>query len=85
MKPVQFFSDEYLEVSRKSNPTQIATFLEDYRSLHSNAQLQMDRGPTKLISIRLPVKMISDLKSLSKVKQIPYQTLIKQMIEKSLA
>jgi predicted DNA binding CopG/RHH family protein len=84
MKPIQFFTDDYLEISRKSSPTQIATFLDDYRTLHAAAELRVDRGPTKLISIRLPVKILSELKALSKVKQVPYQTLMKQLIEKGL-
>jgi predicted DNA binding CopG/RHH family protein len=84
MKPVQYFSDEYLEICRKSTPTQIAVFLDDYRSLHANAKLQTNQGPSKLISIRLPLKTLAKLKTLSKEKQIPYQTLIKQMIDKCL-
>lgn len=84
MKPIQYFSDDYLAISRKSTPTQIATFLDDYRTLHSNAKLEPDHGPTKLISIRLPVRVLSALKSLSKVKQIPYQRLMKEMIERGL-
>lgn len=84
MKTVQFFSDDYLAISRKSSPTQIATFLDDYRTLQSNAILRVDRGPTKLISVRLPVRVLSALKSLSKAKQVPYQTLMKEMIERCL-
>lgn len=84
MRPVQFFSDEYLKTSRKSTPTQIATFLEDYRTLQSSAKLRTKREPTKLISIRLPVKTLLAFKALSKQKQIPYQTLIKEMLENGL-
>lgn len=84
MKPIQFFSDEYLEICRKSSPTQIATFLDDYRSLHSQAKLKSSKGPSKLISIRLPVVTLAKLKKLAKEKQIPYQSLIKQMIDQCL-
>ncbi len=84
MKPVQYFTDEYLATSRKATPTQIATFLDQYRSLHAEAGLRVEREPTKLISIRLPLSVLSGLKALSKAKQIPYQTLMKQMIERSL-
>lgn len=81
MKPVQFFSDEYLASSRKASPTQIAKFLDDYRSLQSAARLRVDRGPTKLISIRLPVKLLSLLKKRAKEKQIPYQSMMIEIIE----
>lgn len=84
MKPIQYFSDDYLAIAKKSSPTQIATFLEDFRTLQGNAKLRIEHGPTKLISLRLPVRVLSALKSLSKVKQVPYQTLMKEMIEKGL-
>jgi predicted DNA binding CopG/RHH family protein len=84
MKPVQFFTDEYLKTSRKASPTQIAIFLDDYRSLHSGAKLRVAPEPTKLISIRLPIRILARLKALSKEKQIPYQTLMKQIIENNL-
>ncbi len=84
MKPVQFFSDEYLESTRKASPTQIASFLEEYRTLQAHAQLKINQGPTKLISIRLPIRLLAKLKALSKTKSIPYQSLMKQMLEKCL-
>lgn len=84
MKPVQFFSDAYLEKSRKASATQIAKFLDDYRGLHANAELRVPREPTKLISIRLAVKTLSTLKALGRSKQVPYQTLIKTMIDEGI-
>lgn len=59
-------------------------FLDEYRQLHSAAQLRVNREPTKLISIRLPVKTLLRLKKLSKTRKVPYQTLMKQMIENEL-
>ena len=85
MKAIQFFTDEYLETSRKATPTQIAQFLEDYRKLHGQAEFRVDDGPTKLISLRLPLKMLAQLKALSKSKHTPYQSLMKQMLAKALA
>jgi len=84
MRPTQYFTDEYLQSTRKSTPTQIAKFLDDYRILHGNAKLEVTRKKTKLISIRLTVDILSDLKSLSKRRQIPYQTLMKQLLEQGL-
>lgn len=81
MKPVQYFSEDYLQSASKATPTQIVKFLDEYRSLHGNANFQVAREPTKLISIRMGVRTLAKLKALSKQKQIPYQTLIKQMID----
>jgi predicted DNA binding CopG/RHH family protein len=81
MKPIQYFSDEYLSQARKSSPTQIVKFLDDYRRLHSSSELRFDQGPTKMISIRLPFKLLAALKTRAKKEQIPYQTLIKKILE----
>lgn len=39
-RPVQLFSDEYLERCRALSPTDIVRFLEDFRRLHA-----APRGP----------------------------------------
>ena len=36
MRPVQHFSDEYLEQGRDMTTDQIIQFLEDFRQLHGN-------------------------------------------------
>jgi hypothetical protein len=36
-RPVQFFSDEYLERCKQMSPTEIVQFLEDFRLLHEAA------------------------------------------------
>ena len=84
MRPVQFFSAEYLKNARKASPTQIVKFLDDYRRLHANAEFKGPREPTKLISIRLSVGTLSKLKSLARSQQTPYQTLMKKLIEDAL-
>lgn len=84
MKALQFFSDENLKMSKKYTPTQIAKFLDDYSKIHGSAKIRPTARPTKLISIRLPVENLAALKALSKTKQIPYQTLINQIIEEAL-
>ncbi len=84
MKPVQYFSDEYLAVAKKSSPTQIAKFLDDYRSLHGQAVLLQEHEPSKLISIRVTLRLLTALKDLAKKKRVPYQKLMKEIIEAGL-
>jgi predicted DNA binding CopG/RHH family protein len=84
MKTVQYFTDEYLESAKKATPTQIVTFLEQYRSLHDLASLPMPRERSKLISLRLPIRLLRKLKKLSAQKGVPYQTLLKKILETGL-
>ena len=48
MRPVQFFSDEYLEHCKSFSAEQILGFLEDFRLLHEPPQR------SKLISLKVP-------------------------------
>jgi predicted DNA binding CopG/RHH family protein len=84
MKPIQFFSDDYLKEARKASPTQIAKFLDDFRKLQAQAQQRQERDRTKLISLRLPLRILLRLKARAKAEQIPYQTLLKKILEDNL-
>ena len=41
--------------------------------------------PTQVISIRMPSKLVNELRSLSSEQDIPYQSLIKLMLAQSVA
>ncbi len=84
MKPIQFFSDDYLKEARKASPTQIAKFLDDFRKLQAQSLQRQERDPTKLISLRLPLRILLRLKARAKEEQIPYQTLLKKILEDNL-
>ncbi len=83
MRTIQYFSDEYLERMRKSTPSQIATFLENYRTLQGEEKTAV-REKSKLISLRVPTRLLSMLKEAAKKRQVPYQSLMKQMLEEAL-
>lgn len=84
MKPIQFFSDDYLKEARKASPTQIAKFLDDFRKLQTQSPQPKERDPSKLISLRLPLRILLRLKARAKAEQIPYQTLLKKILEDNL-
>ncbi len=62
--------------SNKIKPLQALQFLEDLRLLSSNID-----GPKKLISIRLPEKMIRSLKIKASQENKKYQSLIVEAIK----
>jgi len=75
MKPVQFFSDEYLEQCSKMNHAEIAKFLDDYRKIHGGRS-----SKSKLISIKIPEDMFESFKTKAKLNCIPYPPLIKRLM-----
>jgi predicted DNA binding CopG/RHH family protein len=78
MKTVQYFSDEYLEHCRKLSPTQIARFLEDYRVMLE------DEGESKLISVRIPSRLLDAFKRRSAAEGVKYQAKIKTLMREYL-
>jgi len=58
--------------------TQIAQFLEDYRSLMMNNS----KGKSKLISIKIPESLLNTFKLKCENKGIKYQTQIKALMKK---
>ena len=43
-----------------------------------------DEPPTKVLSIRLPLKLLNELRAFGSERDIPYQTLIKLFISEAL-
>lgn len=80
MKPVQYFSTEYLERCASMKSEQILQFLEDFRLLHFDAKSQR----TKLISMKIPENLLQAFKAKAKLHGIPYQTQIKRLMEEWL-
>ena len=77
MKPVQYFSDAYLEHCREMTPDQIIQYLEDFRQLHG-AQTQRK---SKLISIKIPENLLNVFKAQATREGTPYQTQIKVLMK----
>ena len=74
MKPVQYFSDEYLDQCRTATPEQILTFLEHYR------QMQGVEGKSKLISMKVPESLLAAFRQKCELDGLKYQTQIKQLM-----
>lgn len=81
MKPVQYFSPEYLEQCRKMSATDRLRFLEDFR------KLQDRRAPAKsrLISLRIDEALLERFREKASGLGIPYQSLLKQLVRDYLA
>jgi predicted DNA binding CopG/RHH family protein len=79
MKPVQYFSNEYLEQCKKMTPDQIVQFLDDFRQLHGHANKQPSRS--KLISIKIPENLLNVFKKQAALAGTPYQTQIKVLMK----
>jgi predicted DNA binding CopG/RHH family protein len=80
MRPLQYFTDDYLEQCRKMKPKQVLQFLEDFR------ELQKSRKPvkSKLISIKIPEDLLESFKAKANRTGRPYQTLIKELMREWL-
>lgn len=81
MRPVQYFSKDYLEQCRAMTPEQIVRFLEDFRSL---------RGPqrtikSRLISMKVPEDLLASFKDRCQARGTPYQAQIKVLMRDWLA
>lgn len=80
MRPLQYFTEEYLEQCRKMKPEQVLQFLEDFR------ELQKSRKPvkSKLISIKIPEDLLESFKAKADHIGRPYQTIIKELMREWL-
>ncbi len=74
MKPVQYFSDEYLEQCKSFSTEAILEYLENFRLM------QQPKDKTRLISIKVPESLLEVFKAKSGLHQIKYQTQIKKLM-----
>ncbi len=75
MKPVQYFSDEYLEQCKDAKPEAILEFLEGFRLMNSKP------AKSKLISIKIPEVLLTSFRSKCELNNVRYQTQIKKLME----
>lgn len=80
MRPIQYFSREYLQRCRTMSPEQILRFLEDFRSLRRTAPPRKSR----LISLKVPEDLLAAFKEKARLRDIPYQTQIKRLMARWL-
>ena len=74
MRPVQYFSEEYLAQCKQATPEQIIEFLENYR------QLQAPEAKSKLISLKVSEPLLASFRQKCEISNIKYQTKIKQLM-----
>ena len=80
MRPVQYFTPEYLEQCRQMSPDQIIRFVEDFRRLHAGAAQGTKPKKAKLISLKVPEDLLESFKTKARLSGRPYQTRIKELM-----
>ena len=80
MRPVQYFSDEYLEQCKDMTTEQIVRFLDDFRSLNSVESV----AKTKLISLKVPEDLLRAFRVKCDLEGAKYQTQIKRLMSEWL-
>ncbi len=81
MRPVQYFSDEYLEQCKQMKPQDILRFLDEFRRLYSPAR----RRGSRLISLKVPEDLLEAFKAKARLHDVPYQTQIKRLMTEWVA
>lgn len=76
MRPVQKFSDEYLDRCREMSPDEIVRFLDDFRRIHGKTNAK-----SRLISIKMPEDLLAAFKAKAKLENVRYQTQIKNLMK----
>jgi len=74
VKPLQYFSDTYLEQCRNASTENILEFLESFRLL----QAQPTRS--KLISLKIPETLLGSFRRKCGLQDVRYQTQIKELM-----
>ena len=75
-RPVQFFSEEYLERCRAMKPVEVLEFLESFRLLHGRVSSR-----SRLISLKVPEPLLASFKMKARLSGMPYQTQIKRLMK----
>jgi predicted DNA binding CopG/RHH family protein len=75
-KPIQLFTDEYLDRCRELSADEIVTFLDQFRLLAYAGR----KTKSKLISIKVPEDLLAVFKIKAKLEGRPYQSIIKELM-----
>lgn len=75
-RPVQRFSDEYLERCRELSPEDIVRLMEDFRRLRGAATSR-----SRLISLKVPEPLLAAFRAKARLHGVPYQTQIKNVMQ----
>jgi predicted DNA binding CopG/RHH family protein len=75
MKPVQYFSEHYLQQCQSMSTDSIAEFLEAFRLM------QQPADKSKLISIKIPESLLLAFRRKCELGNVKYQTQIKALMK----
>ena len=75
-RPLQRFSDAYLDRCRQLTSEDVVRFLEDFRKLHGAATAR-----SRLISLKVPEPLLAAFKAKARLHGVPYQTQIKTLMQ----
>ena len=78
-RPVQHFTDEYLERCRALSPEDVVRFLDDFKHIHGNRESR-----SRLISLKVPEPLLSAFKTKARLDGVRYQTQIKNLMRQWL-
>ena len=78
MRPLQYFSDEYLEQCKGATPEAILEFLESFRLMSDTS------AKSKLISMKIPQSLLDSFRRKCELEGVRYQTQIKMLMEQWL-
>ena len=76
MKPVQSFSDGYLEKCKRMKPAEILRFLDNFRLLYAPERRKANRQ----ISLKVSEELLETFKTKARLDGVPYQTQIKRLM-----
>jgi predicted DNA binding CopG/RHH family protein len=76
MKPVQYFTDEYLEQSKSFSTEGVLEFLENFRLM------QMPEEKSKLISLKIQTPLLNSFRAKCELRGVKYQAQIKELMIK---
>ena len=79
VRPVQHFSDEYLESCKAMKPAEVLEFLESFRRLHGD-----EASGSRLVSIKMPRDLLEAFRSRCELAGVRYQTQIKRLMREWL-
>jgi hypothetical protein len=88
-----------MKAKKRINRSKIRRPISDYDAVETSGMIDSskplkfedlglrlpDVPPTQVVSIRLPSALLNELKAISSEKDIPYQSLIKLMLSKSVS
>ena len=78
MKTVQFFDEQYLERCEEMSANDIAKFLDEFKTIH--ASNLVTQSESKLISIKVPIALLSAFKTKAALNNQRYQTKLKELM-----